>query len=165
MASFSPHHYSYQQRSPFRLFIACQKLSNALKSLESKKSLQESTNRASTITTSYLQLAHARNSRVKNDKNSIPRLSNFCLQICQIKRLQSKSFFASTHQISQFSIAMSCFASHLLNKNLQCNPMIFVYRVFSHLHLITNLWDFCLKMKIPKNVFYATTSLPDWNKR
>ena len=47
LASFSPHHYSYQQRSPFRLFIARQKLSNALKSLKSKKSLQESTNRAS----------------------------------------------------------------------------------------------------------------------
>ena len=47
LASFSPHHYSKQQRSPFRLFIARQKLSNALKSLKSKKSLQESTNRAS----------------------------------------------------------------------------------------------------------------------
>ena len=47
LASFSPHHYSQQQRSPFRLFIARQKLSNALKSLKSKKSLQESTNRAS----------------------------------------------------------------------------------------------------------------------
>ena len=45
LASFSPHHYSQQQRSPFRMFIA--KLSNALKSLKSKKSLQESTNRAS----------------------------------------------------------------------------------------------------------------------
>ena len=47
LASFSPHHYSQQQRSPFLLFIARQKLSNALKSLKSKKSLQESTNRAS----------------------------------------------------------------------------------------------------------------------
>ena len=49
LASFSPHHYSQQQRSPFRLFIARQKLSNALKSLKSKKSLQESTNRANAI--------------------------------------------------------------------------------------------------------------------
>ena len=47
LASFSPHHYSQQQRSPFRLFIARQKLSNALKSLKSKKILQESTNRTS----------------------------------------------------------------------------------------------------------------------
>ena len=60
LASFSPHHYSYQQRSPFRLFIARQKLSNALKSLKSKKSLQESTNRASERTSE-----HAHNSRVK----------------------------------------------------------------------------------------------------
>ena len=37
LASFSPHHYSKQQRSQFRLFIARQKLSNALKSLKSKK--------------------------------------------------------------------------------------------------------------------------------
>ena len=37
LASFSPHHYSQQQRSPFRLFITRQKLSNALKSLKSKK--------------------------------------------------------------------------------------------------------------------------------
>ena len=67
LASLSPHHYSQQQRSPFRLFIARQKLSNALKSLKSKKGLQESTNRESAIPTSYLQLAlaHARNSRVK----------------------------------------------------------------------------------------------------
>ena len=31
LASLSPHHYSLQQRSPFRLFITRQKLSNALK--------------------------------------------------------------------------------------------------------------------------------------
>ena len=37
LASFSPHHYSEQQSSPFRLFIARQKLLNALKSLKSKK--------------------------------------------------------------------------------------------------------------------------------
>ena len=70
LASFSPHHYSWQQRSPFRLFITHQKLLNALKSPKSKKSLQESTNRAGErvpLSTSYLQLslAHARNSRVK----------------------------------------------------------------------------------------------------
>ena len=47
LASFSPHNYSQQQRSPFRLFITRQKLSNALKSLKLKKSLQESINRAS----------------------------------------------------------------------------------------------------------------------
>ena len=46
-ASFSPHHYSQQQRSPFRLFIARQKVSHAPQSLKSKKSLQESTNQAS----------------------------------------------------------------------------------------------------------------------
>ena len=73
LASFSPHHYSEQQSSPFRLFIARQKLLNALKSLKSKKSLQESTNRASErvlLPTLYLQLAlaHARNSRV-NERN------------------------------------------------------------------------------------------------
>ena len=65
----------YEKRSPFRLFIARQKLSNALKSLKSKKSLQESTKRASEraservpFSTSYLQLAlaHARNSRVNH---------------------------------------------------------------------------------------------------
>ena len=47
LASFSPHHYSQQQRSLFHLFMARQKLSNALKSLKSITSLQESTNRAS----------------------------------------------------------------------------------------------------------------------
>ena len=47
LASFSRHQYSWQQRSPFRLFITHQKLLNALKSPKSKKSLQESTNRAS----------------------------------------------------------------------------------------------------------------------
>ena len=57
--------------SPFRLFITRQKLSNALKSLKSKKSLQESTNWASErvpFSTSYLQLAlvHASYSRIKN---------------------------------------------------------------------------------------------------
>ena len=70
LASFSPHHYSWRQRSPFHLFITHQKLLNALKSPKSKKSLQESTNRASErvpFSTSYLHLAlaHARNSRVK----------------------------------------------------------------------------------------------------
>ena len=73
LASFSPHHYSWRQRSPFHLFITHQKLLNALKSPKSKKSLQESTNRASEraservpFSTSYLQLAlaHARNLRV-----------------------------------------------------------------------------------------------------
>ena len=52
LASFSPHHYSYQQRSPFRLFIARQKLSNALKSLKSKKKftgIDQSSERASAI--------------------------------------------------------------------------------------------------------------------
>ena len=50
LASFSPHHYSQQQRSPFRLFITRQKLSNALKSLKSKKSftgIDQSSKRAS----------------------------------------------------------------------------------------------------------------------
>ena len=47
LASFSPHHYSQQQRLPFRLFITRQKLPNALRSLKPKKSLQKSTNRAS----------------------------------------------------------------------------------------------------------------------
>ena len=75
LASLSPHHYSQQQRSPFRLFFARQKLSNALKSLKSKKCLQETTNPASErmpFPTSYLQLAlaHARNSRVKKEKKS-----------------------------------------------------------------------------------------------
>ena len=70
LASFSPHHYSWRQRSPFPLFITHQKLLNTLKSPKSKKSLQESTNRASErvpFSTSYLQLAltHARNSRIK----------------------------------------------------------------------------------------------------
>ena len=37
LASFSSQHYSQQQRSPFRLFITRQKLSNALKSLKLKK--------------------------------------------------------------------------------------------------------------------------------
>ena len=36
LASFSRHHNSQQQRSPFRLFVTHQKLSNALKSLEKK---------------------------------------------------------------------------------------------------------------------------------
>ena len=72
LASFPPHHYSQQQRSPFRLFITRQKLSNALKSLKSKKSLQESTNRACErvpFSTSYLQLvlAHARNLQIKKE--------------------------------------------------------------------------------------------------
>ena len=56
--------------SPFRLFITRQKLSNALESLKSKKSLQESTDRASErvpLSASYLQLAlaHVRNSRAE----------------------------------------------------------------------------------------------------
>ena len=56
------------------LFITCQKLSNALKSLKSTKSLQELTNRVSEqvpFSTSYLQLALALvcNSRVKKGKN------------------------------------------------------------------------------------------------
>ena len=37
MEFFSPHHFSQQQRLPFRLFVTRQKLSNALKSLKSKK--------------------------------------------------------------------------------------------------------------------------------
>ena len=87
LASFSPHNYSQQQRSPFRLFITRQKLSNALKSLKLKKSLQESINRASErvlLSTSYLQLAlaHARDSRVKNEfaENFIQNLEDFCLE-------------------------------------------------------------------------------------
>ena len=47
LASFSRHHYSQQQRSPFRLVITRQKLSNGLKCLKLKKSLRESTNRTS----------------------------------------------------------------------------------------------------------------------
>ena len=78
-ASFSPHHYSWRQRSPFRLFITHQKLLNALKSPKSKKSLQQSTNRASErvpSSTSYLQLAlaHVRNSRVKKHAYRIYRI-------------------------------------------------------------------------------------------
>ena len=87
LASFSPHNYSQQQRSPFRLFITRQKLSNALKSLKLKKSLQESINRASErvpLSTSYLQLAlaHVRDSQVKNEfaENFIQNLEDFCLE-------------------------------------------------------------------------------------
>ena len=50
LASFSPHNYSQQQRSPFRLFITRQKLSNALKSLKLKKKftgIDQSSERAS----------------------------------------------------------------------------------------------------------------------
>ena len=65
LASLSPHHYSLQQGSPFRLFIARQELSNTLKSLQSKKSLQESTERVPF----FNSLAHEHNSRVKKRKN------------------------------------------------------------------------------------------------
>ena len=50
MASFSPHYYSWQKSSPFRLFITRQKLSNALKRLKSKKKftrIDQSSERAS----------------------------------------------------------------------------------------------------------------------
>ena len=56
LASFSPHHYSWRQRSPFHLFITHQKLLNALKSPKSKKSLQESTNRASERASAILHI-------------------------------------------------------------------------------------------------------------
>ena len=73
LASFSPHHYSQQQRSSFLLFITRQKESNALKSLKLKKKLTgiEQASDQVPFSTSHLQLAlaHARNSRVKkNDK-------------------------------------------------------------------------------------------------
>ena len=62
-------------RSPFRLFTTRQKLSNALKSLKSKKKFQgidqlsKWASKQVPFSTSYLQLAlaHARNSRVKKD--------------------------------------------------------------------------------------------------
>ena len=79
----------------FRLLITRQKLSNPLKSLKSRKSLQESTNRASErvpFSTSYLQLAlaHARNSRVKNDINTESYCWCFtCAQLIQIKYIKS----------------------------------------------------------------------------
>ena len=56
LAPFSPHHYSWRQRSPFHLFITHQKLLNALKSPKSKKSLQESTNRASERASTILHI-------------------------------------------------------------------------------------------------------------
>ena len=77
-------------------FVYCSpKTINALKSLKSKKSLQESTNRASErvpFSTSYLQLAlaHARNSRVKNDINTESCCWCFtCAQLIQIKYIKS----------------------------------------------------------------------------
>ena len=79
----------------FRLLITRQKLSNPLKSLKSRKSLQESTNRASErvpFSASYLQLAlaHARNSRVKNDINTESYCWCFtCAQLIQIKYIKS----------------------------------------------------------------------------
>ena len=82
LASFSPHHYSKQQRSPFRLFITRQKLSNALKSLKSKKVYRnrpiERTSERVPFSISYLQLAltHPRNSRVKKWKKEVKLLSN-----------------------------------------------------------------------------------------
>ena len=70
LASFSPHHYSWRQRSPFHLFITHQKLLNALISPKSKKVYRnrpiERASERVPFSTSYLQLAlaHARNSRV-----------------------------------------------------------------------------------------------------
>lgn len=93
LASFSPHHYSQQQRSPFRLFIARQKLSNALKSLKSKKSLQESTNRAS-----------ERASKC----HSPHRIYNSLLRMRAIHELKRKTIDPLTPQISLVILLTVC---------------------------------------------------------
>ena len=73
----------------FRLLITRQKLSNPLKSLKSRKSLQESTNRASEPP-HHIYNSLLRNSRVKNDINTESYCWCFtCAQLIQIKYIKS----------------------------------------------------------------------------
>ena len=69
-------------------------------------------------------------------------------------------FFCLHKSNSLFPIPMSSFASQLLNKDLHLNAMIFDYKVFSRLHLITNLWIF-----LPGNDYWRTLWLQHWRSK
>ena len=62
-------------------------------------------------------------------------------------------FSTCTSRIPLFSILMSSFASQLLNKYSHLNAVIFVYKVFSRVHLITNLLSFLPRNDIPQKAF------------
>ena len=94
----------------------------------------------------------------KKAQNNILRLSNFRLQ--NLSNLDAViQIFLCLHK-PNFTVFHLCVTFHhtVARKYLHCNAMIFVYRVFSRLHLITDLEVFCLGTKIPQNGFYATHS-------
>ena len=97
-------------------------------------------------------------------QNNILRLSNFRLQ--NLSNLDAViQIFLCLHK-PNFTVFHLCVTFHhtVARKYLHYNAMIFVYRVLSRLHLITDLEVFCLGTKIPQNGFYATHSffLTDW---
>ena len=94
----------------------------------------------------------------KTAQNSILRLSNFRPQ--NLSNLDiAIQIFPCLHKPNS-TVFHFCVTFHhtVAQKYLHCNAMIFVYRVFSRLHLITDLEVFSLGTKIPQNGFYATAS-------
>ena len=144
LASLSPHHYSQQQRSPFRSFIARQKLSNALKSLKSKKRLQELTNRASErasecysphrIYNSLLRMRAIHELKMK----TILILFVFILSACPRKPFQSKLSELSLRQ----RIGSKVSGTHLNLRQLYFYLVLvftFVFKLFNKLHTILRI--------------------------
>ena len=87
--------------------------------------------------------------------NRILRLSTF--------RLQNSSNFNAAIQIFLCQHEPNLpifhcyvkFASQSLNEYMNLNSMIFVYKVFFRLHLITNLLSFLLRNDSPQKEFYG----------
>ena len=90
----------------------------------------------------------------KSVKNEILRLSNFRLQ--NLSNLDAAiQIFLYLHKPNSTIFHSYVTFRLTLNKCLHLNTMIFAYRVFSRLHLITNLFSFPPRNDIPQNAFHS----------
>ena len=95
--------------------------------------------------------------------NRILRLSNFWLQNSSNFNAVIQIFLCLHEPNSPFFHSYVSFASQSTNKYLHLKTMMFVYKAFSRLHLVTNLWSFLPRNDIPQKGFYGPKVF-DWLK-
>ena len=143
-----------------RLFVFC------LVAVISKTKLPEITESTTIMVTIQLYKTINAYKIYKTAQNSILRLSNFRPQ--NLSNLDAAiQIFLCLHKANS-TVFHFCVTFHhtVAQKYLHCNAMIFVYRVFSRLHLITDLEVFFLERKYLKTDFMRPlVFLTDWNLR
>ena len=87
--------------------------------------------------------------------NRILRLSNFWLQNSSNFNAVIQILLCLHEPNSPFFHSYVSFASQSANKYLHLKTIMFVYKAFSRLHLVTNLWSLLPRNDIPQKGFYG----------